>query len=133
MAAGLPIGNCGFRIDLGERSTHGNDRAFGGSSVLGDIVQQPFYIGNILLRALHASLLPPVPILILIHTVVAFLVTSALVLRISAVDSAAPRAVVLFLFLFLFFRSLFDGFGRLGVFVQAARSDRLRRGHDTCI
>src|SRR3954471_4028145 len=45
-----------------------NDRAFGGSSVLADIVQQPFYLGQLVMRALHAPAWPGIPIRLWLHS-----------------------------------------------------------------
>ena len=46
-----------------------NSRAFGGSSVYADIVQQPFYLGQLVMRALHAHAWPGVPIRVWLHVV----------------------------------------------------------------
>src|SRR3954467_412939 len=66
-----------------------NDRAFGGSSVLADIVQQPFYLGNLVMRALHAPAWPGIPIRMAVHTVGGIMGMYALMRRFGAADAAA--------------------------------------------
>src|SRR5882724_3690234 len=44
-----------------------NSRQFGGSSVYADIVQQPFYLGQLVMRALHAHAWPGIPIRLWLH------------------------------------------------------------------
>lgn len=71
-----------------------NDRAFGGSSVLADIVQQPFYLGNLVMRALHAPAWPGIPIQLLLHILAGMLATWALLRRAVQDDAAALGAAV---------------------------------------
>jgi hypothetical protein len=71
-----------------------NDRAFGGSSVLADIVQQPFYLGNLMMRALHAPAWPGIPFQLLLHLVAGMLATWALLRRMVQSEAAALGAAV---------------------------------------
>ena len=70
-----------------------NDRAFGGSSVLADIVQQPFYLGQLLMRAIHAPAWPGIPIRLWIHELIGMAATWRLLRRFVPADAAGVGAV----------------------------------------
>ena len=69
-----------------------NDRAFGGSSVLADIVQQPFYLGQLLMRALHAPAWPGITIRIWMHTVLGMVAMYSLMRRFAGAEAASLGA-----------------------------------------
>ena len=69
-----------------------NAGAFGGSSVLGDLVQQPFYLGNLIPRALHAEAWR-IPIGLCLHLIVSMFAAWALFRRFVPDDAAALGAV----------------------------------------
>src|SRR3989454_9954311 len=66
-----------------------NDRAFGGSSVLADIVQQPFYLGQLLMRAIHAPAWPGISIRLWIHELLGMAAIWRLLRRFVPPDAAA--------------------------------------------
>jgi len=70
-----------------------NDRAFGGSSVLADIVQQPFYLGQLLMRAIHAPAWPGIPIRLWIHELLGMAAIWRLLRRFVPPDAAGIGAV----------------------------------------
>src|SRR5205085_5135690 len=72
-----------------------NDREFGGSSVLADIVQQPFYLGELAMRALHAPAWPGIPIRVWAHSLGGMIGMYALLRRTTSRDAAAMGAVVI--------------------------------------
>jgi hypothetical protein len=69
-----------------------NDRAFGGGSVLADIVQQPFYLGQLLMRAIHAPAWPGIPIQLWIHELLGMAATWWLLRRFVPPDAAGIGA-----------------------------------------
>ena len=69
-----------------------NDRAFGGASLLGDIVQQPFYLGTLVMRALRAPAWPGISISLGVHAAASVLATWALLRRLVPEDAAALGA-----------------------------------------
>ena len=69
-----------------------NSHAFGGSSVLSDIVQQPFYLGQLAMRALHAPAWPGIPIRIWMHTVLGMTALYFLMRRFVSADAACLGA-----------------------------------------
>jgi len=69
-----------------------NDRSFGGASVLADIVQQPFYLGQIVMRAIHAPAWPGIPIRLWLHALLAMAATWRLLRRFVSPDAAALGA-----------------------------------------
>lgn len=70
-----------------------NDRAFGGASVLGDLVQQPFYLPNLVMRALHAPAWPGLSLSLCVHAAFGLLASWALLRRLVPDDAAALGAV----------------------------------------
>ena len=70
-----------------------NDRAFGGASALGDIVQQPFYLWTLAMRALRAPAWPGIPLTLLAHAAGGLLATFGLLRRRLPGDAAALGAV----------------------------------------
>src|SRR3954468_10119984 len=70
-----------------------NDRAFGGSSVLADIVQQPFYLGQLLMRAIHAPAWPGLSIRLWIHELIGMAAIWRLLRRFVPADAAGIGAV----------------------------------------
>ena len=70
-----------------------NDRAFGGSSVLADIVHQPFYLGQLLMRAIHAPAWPGISIRLWIHELIGMAVVWRLLRRFVPADAAGVGAV----------------------------------------
>ena len=70
-----------------------NDRAFGGSSVLADIVQQPFYLGQLLMRAIHAPAWPGISIRLWIHEVLGMAAIWRLLRRFVPPDAAGIGTV----------------------------------------
>src|SRR2546422_5120331 len=70
-----------------------NDRAFGGSSVLADIVQQPFYLGQLLMRAIHAPAWPGISIRLWIHELLGMAAIWRLLRRFVPPDAAGIGAV----------------------------------------
>src|SRR5205814_1572600 len=70
-----------------------NDREFGGSSVLADIVQQPFYLGALAMRALHAPAWPGIAIRVWMHSLGGMIGMYALLRRTTSRDAAAPPVV----------------------------------------
>ena len=69
-----------------------NDRAFGGGPVLGDIVQQPFYLGNLVMRAIHAPAWPGIPIRLCLHVLGGMAATWALLRRTTSDEAAGIGA-----------------------------------------
>jgi len=69
-----------------------NDRAFGGSSVLADIVQQPFYLGQLAMRALHAPAWPGISIRVWMHTLLGMVAMYFLMRRFVAAEAACAGA-----------------------------------------
>ena len=63
-----------------------NDREFGGSSVLADIVQQPFYLGALAMRALHAPAWPGIAIRVWMHSLGGMIGMYALLRRTTGAD-----------------------------------------------
>src|SRR3954468_19398089 len=70
-----------------------NDRAFGGSSVLADIVQQPFYLGQLVMRAIHAPAWPGISIRLWIHELLGMAAIWRLLRRFVQPDAAGIGAV----------------------------------------
>ena len=70
-----------------------NDRAFGGSSVLADIVQQPFYLGQLLMRAIHAPAWPGISIRLWIHELLGMAAIWRLLRRFVPPDAAGIGTV----------------------------------------
>ena len=71
-----------------------NDRSFGGASLLADIVQQPFYLGTLAMRALRAPAWPGIPLFLLLHAALGVLATWALLRRLVPGQAAALGALV---------------------------------------
>ena len=70
-----------------------NDRGFGGSSILADIVQQPFYLGQLLMRAIHAPAWPGISIRLWIHEVLGMAAIWRLLRRFVPPDAAGIGTV----------------------------------------
>src|SRR3954464_14572745 len=66
-----------------------NDRSFGGSSVLANIVQQPFYLGQLVMRALHAPAWPGIPIRVWVHTLMGMGAMYLLMRRFATAEAAS--------------------------------------------
>jgi len=70
-----------------------NDRGFGGSSILADLVQQPFYLGQLLMRAIHAPAWPGISIRLWIHEVLGMAAIWRLLRRFVPPDAAGIGTV----------------------------------------
>ena len=82
-----------YQLSWSGRIALWNDRAFGGASALGEIARQPFYLGTLLMRALHAEAWPGIPIYLCVHAAAGLLATWALLRRLVPDDAAAVGAV----------------------------------------
>ena len=82
-----------YQLSWSGSSALWNARAFGGSSALGEIGAQPFYLGTLIMRALHANAWPGIPIYLCFHSAGALLAAWALLRRLVSADAAALGAV----------------------------------------
>jgi hypothetical protein len=70
-----------------------NDHAFGGSSILPDLVQQPFYLPNLVFRLLRAPAWPGIAIFLWLHALFGLWAAFALARRFAPEGAAIAAAV----------------------------------------